>query len=215
MVTQPINIRYEENHTLLYTVLRGDDDCTLTDYKLHQQIERILKTYPTLDALRYTDIKKLSKNEGFTREQKNRLIALFEIVRRTHSDKAEEVTRLDSVHKTAEYMIPKLTNEKQEHFVVLYLNTKFEIIAERTVAIGTANMCILTPREVYGYALEHNLRNIICLHNHPSGDPTPSPEDYEMTTRLKEAGKLLSVELLDHMIIGDYCHFSLAEQGFI
>ncbi|KHF28037.1 hypothetical protein LR68_03097 [Anoxybacillus sp. BCO1] len=103
----------------------------------------------------------------------------------------------------------------QEHFVVLYLNTKNQVMHKKTVFIGSLNASIVHPREVYKEAIKRSAASIICIHNHPSGDPTPSREDIEVTRRLVECGRLVGIELLDHLIIGDKTYVSLKEKGYV
>ena len=102
----------------------------------------------------------------------------------------------------------------REHFVVMCLDTKNQPTNISTVHIGSLNASIVHPREVMKTAILSNAASIICCHPHPSGDPAPSPEDIEVTERLAEAGKLIGIELLDHIIIGDDRFISLKEKGY-
>ncbi|MCL6557569.1 MAG: JAB domain-containing protein [Firmicutes bacterium] len=101
----------------------------------------------------------------------------------------------------------------RENFVVVCLNTKNEPTAIHTVSIGTLDSCSVHPREVFKAAILANASCIILAHNHPSGDPSPSREDVGITERLKEAGKILGVEVLDHIIITDNKFYSFSEKG--
>lgn len=107
-----------------------------------------------------------------------------------------------------------LRHKKQEFMKLLLLNTKSCLISEKDISIGTVNAALVSPREVFIEALQKNAVYIILLHNHPSGDPTPSLEDVQLTMRIREAGNLIGVELLDHIVIGDNCYVSLKEQGY-
>lgn len=100
---------------------------------------------------------------------------------------------------------------KQEHFVVLLLDTKKQVIAHETIFVGSLNASIVHPREVFRAAIKRNCASIICAHNHPSGDPTPSPEDLDVTRRLVEVGKTVGIEVLDR----DSAYSSLKERGMI
>lgn len=102
----------------------------------------------------------------------------------------------------------------REHFVVACLDTKNQPINISTVHIGSLNTSIVHPREVMKTAILSNAASIICCHPHPSGDPTPSPEDIDVTERLAEVGKIVGIELLDHIIIGDNKFVSLKEKGY-
>ena len=104
-------------------------------------------------------------------------------------------------------------NADREMFIVACLNTKNETMNISVVHIGSLNASIVHPREVFKTAILSNAASIICAHNHPSGHPEPSREDIEVTKRLAEAGKILGIELLDHIVIGDERYYSLKEKG--
>ena len=97
--------------------------------------------------------------------------------------------------------IHDIRTHKKEHFVALYLNARNELIHRENISVGTVNASIVHPRDVFAPALEHNATAVIVAHNHPSGDPTPSPEDREVTRRLKEAGNNLGIRLLQHVVV--------------
>jgi DNA repair protein RadC len=109
--------------------------------------------------------------------------------------------------------ITNVQEEAQEVFGVLILNTKHKIVAVHEVSRGTLNSSIVHPREVFKPAVLHNAAAIICFHNHPSGDTEPSKDDIELTKRLIEAGKIMGIEILDHIIVGDDRYVSLKERG--
>ncbi|MBP6869164.1 MAG: DNA repair protein RadC [Candidatus Pacebacteria bacterium] len=94
-----------------------------------------------------------------------------------------------------------IRNHKKEHFVALYLNARSELIHREDISVGTVNASIVHPRDVFAPALEQNATAVIVAHNHPSGNSEPSPEDLEVTKRLKEAGKLLGIRVLQHLIL--------------
>lgn len=102
-----------------------------------------------------------------------------------------------------------------EHFVMMALSTKNKVIGIHTIFVGSLNASIVHPREIYQRALLNNAASIICFHNHPSGDPVPSPEDIDVTERLKNAGDIIGIDLIDHLIIGDNGRFvSMKEKGY-
>lgn len=107
-----------------------------------------------------------------------------------------------------------LQHEDREHFVAMMLDVKNRVIGIHTVSIGILNAALVTPREVFKAAILSNAMSVVLGHNHPSGDPTPSPEDLEITERLKKAGEILGIEVLDHVIIGEgEMHCSLRSLG--
>ena len=111
--------------------------------------------------------------------------------------------------------ILNVQEEAQEVFGVLILNIKHKIVAVHEVSRGTLNASLVHPREVFKSAILHNAAAIICFHNHPSGDPKPSKEDVDITKRLIEAGEILGIPVLDHIIVGDEEYVSLKEMGVI
>lgn len=102
----------------------------------------------------------------------------------------------------------------QEKFIALFLNSKNIIIKQKTIFMGTLNSAIVHPREIYSEAVKCASNAIIVLHNHPSGDTTPSLEDIKTTDRLRECGDILGIQLLDHVIIGDHTYLSMVEEGY-
>ena len=102
-----------------------------------------------------------------------------------------------------------------EHMKLLMLNSKAKLLGETNISIGTVNASLITPRELFIEALQKNAVSIIILHNHPSGDPTPSREDMLTTKRILDAGALIGIDLLDHIIIGNNCYMSFREEGML
>ena len=109
----------------------------------------------------------------------------------------------------------EMRHQKQESMKLLMLDTKSRLIGEKDISKGTVNAALITPRELFIEALERGAVYIILLHNHPSGDPTPSKNDLLLTQRVNEAGELIGIHLLDHIIIGNNCYYSLAEGQMI
>ncbi len=115
----------------------------------------------------------------------------------------------------ANYVMNDMRFLSQEHFVCLYLNTKNQVLHKQTIFIGSLNASIVHPREVFKEAFRRSAASIICVHNHPSGDPTPSREDIEVTKRLVECGRIIGIDVLDHLIIGEKKFISLKEKGYL
>jgi len=105
--------------------------------------------------------------------------------------------------------------QKQEYFLVLNLDNKHRVIKETLVSKGTLNQSLVHPREVFADAVTHRAAAIVILHNHPGGDPYPSPEDHKVTTRLKEVSKIMGIELLDHVIIGSHSYYSFVDEDLM
>ena len=115
------------------------------------------------------------------------------------------------VYQAAKQLLA-LHEEPEEHFCILCLNTKNKIVGVHTISIGSLNASIVHPREVFKAAMLNNANSIICLHNHPSGDPKPSQEDIGITRRLVEAGEIIGIKVLDHIIIGEQSYLSMKEK---
>ncbi|MDR6554040.1 DNA repair protein RadC [Paenibacillus qinlingensis] len=143
------------------------------------------------------------------------ILAGIELGRRLAKSSYEERITIRSPKDIANLMSEELRYLQKEHFVCLFLNTKNHVIAQETLSMGSLNASIVHPREVFRAAIKRSSASIICVHNHPSGDPTPSPEDISLTSRLVEAGTIIGIEVLDHVIIGDQRFISLKEQGFM
>jgi len=125
---------------------------------------------------------------------------------------------LSTVHSPIDAVIilqPMLEDCDREKFIALLLDTKNHVVAANTVSIGTVNASLVHPREIFKVALLCNASAVILAHNHPSGNPTPSHEDIDITNRLKKAGEILGIEVLDHIIIGDNTWTSFKEKGLI
>lgn len=105
-----------------------------------------------------------------------------------------------------------LHEKPEEHFCIFCLNTKNKIVGVHTISIGSLNTSIAHPREVFKAAMLNNASGIVCLHNHPSGDPEPSREDIKITRRLVEAGEIMGIKVLDHVIIGEQSYLSMKEK---
>ncbi len=125
----------------------------------------------------------------------------------------EKTTPLSSSSVVAD-MFSFLRHETKEHFIALHLDSKNRLLCLEIVSVGSLNASIVHPREVYKSALLSSAAAIVFVHNHPSGDPTPSREDMELTSRLKDASDLLGIRLLDHVIIGNR-HYSFADTGIL
>jgi len=118
------------------------------------------------------------------------------------------------VYQAAKQLLA-LHEEPEEHFCIFCLNTKNKIVGVHTISIGSLNVSIVHPREVFKAAMLNNASGIICLHNHPSGDPEPSREDIETTRLLVEAGEIMGIKVLDHVIISEQGYLSMKERCLI
>ncbi|WP_347862661.1 DNA repair protein RadC [Salimicrobium sp. PL1-032A] len=167
------------------------------------------------EGLREATVGDLTAIEGIGPAKAVQLMAAIELGKRVHYEKRKEGFLIRSPEDGAGYVMEEMRHLKQEHFVALFLDVKNRVLSKRTVFVGSLNSSIVHPRELFKEAVKRSAASIVCVHNHPSGDPSPSPEDIQVTKRLKECGKLLGIELLDHLVIGDSSFISLKEKGYL
>lgn len=173
----------------------------LGSYNLNQLADLDLSELKTLVD---TDVKAL------------KISAMFELFRRTNKlHKKGFKQKISNAKDVFNHFADDLASLKQEHFIALYLNTKNQIINEHLVSKGTLNASLVHPREVFNPAVKASANSVILVHNHPSGDPTPSKEDETVTKNLVDAGELLGISILDHIVIGNNEFISLRETGII
>ena len=141
------------------------------------------------------------------------VLAAVELGRRTVSNARQLRAQLTSPRMVAEYLLPQYGNRRVEQFGVVLLDTKQRVLRTTVLSIGTLDASIVHPREVFREAVAGGAASIVLFHNHPSGDPEPSSEDTRLTARLVEAGVLMGITVLDHVILGDARYFSYREKG--
>jgi DNA repair protein RadC len=124
-------------------------------------------------------------------------------------------TRIDSSEGLFHHYYPRLRDLRHELFLIVLLDAKHAIIRDQTVSKGSLTLSIVHPREVFNLAVKESAAAVIFVHNHPSGDPQPSPEDRVLTTRLVQAGEVLGIPVLDHLIVGDGRYVSFADRGWL
>ena len=163
---------------------------------------RILAEFDGLAGLARAGYSELCKQRGLNHAKTSEIMAALELGRRIASLAPEERAQISCPQDAASLLIAEMEPQVQEHLVVLLLNTRNQVVARRTIYIGTVNSSAVRPAEVLRPAIRENAPSIIVAHNHPSGDPTPSPEDISVTRDLAAAGKLMDIELLDHLVIG-------------
>jgi len=176
---------------------------------------RILRESGGLRQLVDMTISELTRIRGVGPAKAVQLRAGIELGRRLARRAASDRPAIRKPEDAAKLVMEDLRSELKEHFVCLFLNTKNQVLARETLSVGTLNASLVHPREVFRAAIKRGSASIICLHNHPSGDPTPSPEDIALTRRLHEAGSLIGIDVLDHIVIGDGRFVSLKEQGYL
>ncbi len=162
----------------------------------------ILQKYGSLNALAQSTVDELKKIPGIGRDKAATLVAAFALARRMEQERREESPVLDNPATVVDFMRESNRLKSVEAFQVLLLNTRKRLIRDEKISEGTLDTILVHPREVFRAAIAANAAGIVLVHNHPSGDPTPSEADIKVTRDLIRAGQLLKIEVVDHIIIG-------------
>ncbi len=178
------------------------------------QSNRILATnnFTSLAEMSLSELEKEFRNPV----KAMKIQAMFEIFRRANKLRRKGFRiQIKNAEDVYHYFVDDLENRKKEYFYVLLLDTKNRIIQEQLISIGTLNASLIHPREVFNPAIKASCNSLILVHNHPSGDCQPSSADKEVTKMIQNAGELLGITLLDHIIIGKDTYLSFKEQGIL
>ena len=174
---------------------------------------QILSKYSKKRLLQMT-YNDLSKISGIDSAKATTLLAAFELSKRVLEVNDTNLPVISDA-KDAVAQLSDMRDLKKEHFVALYLNAKNQLVHKETISMGTLNANLVHPREVFEPALKYSAAQIIAAHNHPSGDPKPSEDDLEVTKRLTEAGKMMGIEMMDHVVISKNSYFSFKEEKIL
>ncbi|HHV19859.1 MAG TPA: DNA repair protein RadC [Thermoanaerobacterales bacterium] len=180
--------------------------------------QRILKGDGGKSGLAYvvdSSVEELSKIKGIGTAKAVQLKAAVELGRRISAYNRGQQVTITTPLDVKDLLMEEMRFLEREHFKTILLNIKNHVISIEDISIGSLNSSIVHPREVFKPAIRRSSASIILVHNHPSGDPTPSKEDIEVTSKLVEAGKILGINVLDHVIIGDNSFISLKEKGLM
>ncbi len=175
---------------------------------------QLLNIWGTLDAIANAGPLELLRVEGMTRVRSARLRAALELGKRARAEQCPDHPIVRSPADAAELLLPEMSGLQQEQMRVIMLNTKNRVLGISTVYQGSVHTTVVRVTELFREAVRHNCAAIIVSHNHPSSDPTPSPEDVAVTREIVQAGKLLDIDVLDHLVLGDANRWvSLKERG--
>ncbi|GGI40247.1 RadC family protein [Mammaliicoccus stepanovicii] len=175
----------------------------------------VLNLVHNMRELRFLTLAELQSVNGIGEKKALTILAVIEFAKRMHMNTILDKYEINEPKDVANYLMEKLRYLKQEHFVALLLNTKNQIIHEQSIFIGSLDMAVVHPRDLLREAIKHSAASIVIVHNHPSGDPTPSLEDIKTTKRLLYCCNLMGINLLDHIIIGDGKFVSIFEEEYI
>jgi DNA repair protein RadC len=166
-----------------------------------QVATRILRECKSLRALSRRTPKELSQIHGLGPAKAAHIAAAFELGRRAAQEKVADM-KMDQPELVHEYLAPRVENLNCEQLHVLLLNTRMKLVHHETLTIGTVNESVAHPREIIGCAVKYSAYAFVLAHNHPSGDPTPSEADRQLTRRIRDAAELMKIIFADHVIIG-------------
>ena len=184
------------------------------------QIACSILSLPKIKQLGIPGLGRLKKEEllaipGMGPVKSAQVLCISELSKRMSVSFSETKLPLDSPSKIVSMYMPKMRILEKEIVMAVYLDSKLRLIMDEKISVGTINSSILEPREVIRSAMGCNATNIFVLHNHPSGDPSPSNEDNFITSKLLKACNLVSIKLIDHIIVGDNRYYSYNEHGFL
>lgn len=168
-----------------------------------------------LEGLLHITPQELMAIKGIGKSKACSLAAIGELAKRINSKPIRGKYIIESARDVADFLMEELRYEKKEHFRTLMMDTKGGVIGVENISTGGLSSTEVHPREVFSPAIKKNASTIVLVHNHPSGDPSPSSMDIQVTKRLQEAGKLVGIKVLDHIVIGDGVYVSLLGEGYI
>ncbi|OHB32605.1 MAG: hypothetical protein A2X84_01345 [Desulfuromonadaceae bacterium GWC2_58_13] len=198
---------------LLALVLRTGDAASQTSAVDHARL--LLVRFKTLRGLAMATVVELCEVKGIGPAKAAELHAVFELARRFGIEALRPGDRYTCSTEVYQHFHERLRDYRKEVFIALLLDSKNRVLREVQISEGSLTASIVHPREVFAPVVRESAAAVLFVHNHPSGDPTPSREDLEITTRLREAGELMGVRVLDHIIIGSGRYVSFVDQGLM
>ena len=168
-----------------------------------------------LNSLYHVSLQELMKIDGIGEVKAVKLKCLAELSRRMASDRTMKKLIFTEPESIAAHYMEQLCHEEKEQVLLISLNHRMKLVDETVISVGTVNSSLLSSRDIFIHALRQGAVNILILHNHPGGDPTPSGADLLITDKIRRAGQLLDIKLLDHIIIGDHSYVSFKEKKLL
>ncbi|MBI4745671.1 MAG: DNA repair protein RadC [Deltaproteobacteria bacterium] len=198
---------------LLAIILRTGDGTSKQSALDHARA--LLLRFGSLRKISTAGISEICEIKGIGPAKAATIMAAFEIGRRLSREEIRSGDTFRCSEDVFRHYHSTMRDVKKESFLAILLDSKNKVIREIDISTGSLTASIVHPRELFNPAIKESAAAMILIHNHPSGDPTPSREDIELTKRLREAGELLGIKVLDHIVIGDGHHVSLAEMGYM
>ncbi|MDI9485511.1 MAG: DNA repair protein RadC [Bacillota bacterium] len=177
--------------------------------------DRLLSRFGSLPELAQTSYEELLSVKGIGPAKAADILAAFELAKRLGESRMEFEGIISNPQDAAQLVLGELSHADKEHFMIIMLNTKHRVIAKKVVSIGHLHASLVHPREMFKEAIKRSSAAVILVHNHPSGDLTPSRDDITTTERLRDVGEMLGIEVLDHIIVGNNNYLSFREQGLL
>lgn len=177
--------------------------------------QELVSIFGNIKSISEASIEELSKVKGIGFAKATQIKACFELSKRKDFDIDRTEEYIDGPWKVAKLINATIKDKAKEHFMLILLDARNKVKRVSHISTGTLNSSLVHPREVFKEAIKHSSQSVIVVHNHPSGDTQPSDEDLRITQRLVEGGKLLGIEVLDHVIIGINTYFGFKDKGLI
>ncbi len=196
------------NEELIALILRTG----MKDVSVIELSKRVLYHLESLSDLKKMTTEELMQIDGIKLAKATTLMAAIELGRRLSALPRVYKMKIQSAHDVYHLLYPQIGHLEQEHFIVLYLNAKSEIIKKETIFIGTINQTLIHPREIFKSAIKHACASILFVHNHPTGDAHPSQADLKATDLLKKSADVMGIDIIDHIIIGHHEFYSIIKQ---
>ena len=184
-------------------------------YSVKEVSLKLLETIGDISKLKDIGISSLIKIEGIGKVKAIELKAAIELGKRVYTNNNNKMVKMNSALAIYDYFKNILNDKKQEYFYCVYLDTKGNYLNKKCLFIGTINRSVIHPREIFKEAYLLSANGIVCVHNHPSGDPAPSKEDMLVTMKIREIGIIHGINLIDHIIIGNNSYYSFNDNGKI
>ena len=195
---------------ILKTGARGKTSLTLAT-----ELLKFHPSYEGLIGLHHLSMRDLMQIKGIGRVKAIQILCVLELSKRLSRQTKNQTVHFSCPGEIAGYFMEEMRNLETEHLYAVFLDASGRLLGFRTVFVGTIQRSIVSPREILRLALQYDAAHFIILHNHPSGDPEPSPEDLAVTTKLRQVADALGIPLVDHIIIGDRQYVSLSERGYL
>ena len=200
---------------LLAIILRtGTKDCNSVELG-KKILDLPVSPNKGLLGLHHISVEELKQIRGIGEVKAVKIKCIAELSMRMAKAKKEPLLKFDKPETVAGYFMEQLRHEEREKVILLCLDNKAQMLSQTVLSVGTVNASLVSPREIFQYALKMQAVYVMLLHNHPSGDPKPSRQDMEITERIIKTGELMDIPLLDHIIIGDNRYTSFKESGLL